>query len=130
MAEYRRTMVSLSQDREIAEAMFKCEEVGWKNLEETDFFRLGIAIASMLRVFEQAYIYRYEGKVDDRTWASMKGMMSASFRYRVSFDYFEARRETFTQVFVDFVEREYADQLTTRRAQEVLPAQTSEGAAP
>lgn len=80
----------------------------------------------MLRVFEQAYIYRYEGKVDDRTWVSMKGMMSASFRYRVSFDYFEARRDTFTQAFVDFVEREYADQLAARRTKAALPVEASE----
>lgn len=130
MSEYRNAMGNLSNNRHLVVAMLECEEVGWENLEMEKFFPLGVAIASLLRVFEQAYIYRYEGKIDDRTWTSMKGMMSASFRYRGAFDYFEARRETFTQVFIDFVESEFADELAKRRAIGLSPTPTREEAVP
>lgn len=126
MAEYRQSMANLASDRELVETLMKCDEVGLTRLNQVDFLRLALVCISFLRVFEQAYIYRYEGRIDDRTWASMNGMMSTTFHYRGCLDYFELRKSTFTQVFVEYVELEFADLLEERRASGVLLASASE----
>ncbi len=121
MAEYRHGLAQMSSDRELLEILLKSNKVGLANLDSTDFVQACLVSLSFLRVFEQAYIYRYEGKIDDRTWTSMQGMMSQTFQYRACLDYFVLRKNDFTQVFVDFVEREYGDLLEARSASEVPP---------
>jgi len=129
MAEYREVMVQSASNREQIEVVMKSEEVGLAKLDEVDRFQLSLTAISLLRVFEQAHIYRCEGRIDDPTWASMKGMVSATFLYRFPTDYFDSRKDNFTPAFVEFVEREYADLLKERRTRDALPMPGSEEAA-
>ncbi len=129
MAEYRQGLGQMSSDRELLKTLLKSNKVGLANLDSTAFLQASLVSLSFLRVFEQAYIYRYEGKIDDRTWTSMQGMMSQTFQYRACLDYFVLRKNDFTQIFVDFVEREYCDLLEEPRSRDTSPVPADEEAA-
>ncbi|MEL6540749.1 MAG: hypothetical protein AAFN04_00150 [Pseudomonadota bacterium] len=126
MAEYRDVMVQTSNNRDLIEIVMRAEEVGISQLDETDRFRLSLSAMAILRVFEQAHIYRCEGRIDDPTWASMEGIISTTFVYRFCTDYFDARRITFTPAFVEYVEREFGGLLEERRAGDALPVPASQ----
>lgn len=130
MAEYRQGLAHMSSDRELLETLLKTDKVGLANLDSTDLVQVSLVSLSFLRVFEQAYIYRYEGKIDDRTWTSMKGMMSQTFQYRACLDYFVLRKKDFTQVFVDFVERDYGHLLEESRSRNLLAEPADKDPAP
>ena len=130
MAEYREVMVQSASNRKQIEVVMKSEEVGLFELDEVDRFQLSLTAISILRVFEQAYIYRCEGRIDDPTWTSMMGMVAATFIYRFPTDYFDARRENFAPAFVEYIDREFGGLLEKRRTKHTLPIPASEEPSP
>lgn len=109
MAEYRSTMTHVGTNRDLRASILKCNEVGTANLDPIDRCQVSLMSAMSLRVFEQAYFYRLEGKMNNRTWRSVEGMMSSTLLYRAPIDYFRLRKGTFEDGFIDYFEAQFED---------------------